>query len=704
MMPLVAAATLLSGPDWLVDPIATKARVSRQGNTITLGNGIIQRKFVLGENAATIRLDHLRTGEAFLRAVKPEAEVVIDGVTYPVGGLTGQPNLAFLRPDWIPGLKAIPNSFTFTGYQTGTTEKWLDWKRVRHNEDRPWPAPGASLTLTFEGPANSGAKDVVVQVRYELYDGSPILSKKIRVINDGPKAIRLDRFTTEILGVVEADSYVEASDQWPLPNLSVLSEYAFGGGNNSVHARTINWTPDPEYKTQVNYELKTPCLLRVAPPIGPDQIIEPGKSFDGFRSFMLLHDSSDRERKGLETRRFYRMMAPWVTENPLMLHLTSTDPKRALPAIDQAAECGFEMVILSFGSGVNMEDASPANIARFKELHDYAAKKGLELGGYSLLASRSINPENDVINPKTGKTGGTIFGNSPCLCSAWGQRYFQYLEIFINKTSFDLLEHDGNYPGDICASTTHPGHRGTEDSQWNQWVAIRDFYYRCRARGTYLNVPDWYYLAGSNKSGMGYRETNWSLPRAQQHIHARQNLFDGTWQKAPSMGWMFTPLVEYQGGGAAATIEPLKDHLADYEQHLYNNLGYGAQSCYRGFRLYDAPETKAMVVRAVEWFKKHRAILESDVIHLRRPDGERLDFVLHVNPKLETKGMLLVYNPTDQELTETLTVPLYYTGLRGSAKVAQNDGVSRTIKLSTDHAAQIKVKVPPMGRVWVTFR
>jgi hypothetical protein len=26
----------------------------------------------------------------------------------------------------------------------------------------------------------------------------------------------------------------------------------------------------------------------------------------------------------------------------------------------------------------------------------------------------------------------------------------------------------------------------------------------------------------------GYREDNWSLPRAQQLIHARQNIFDGT--------------------------------------------------------------------------------------------------------------------------------------------------------------------------------
>ena len=136
-------------------------------------------------------------------------------------------------------------------------------------------------------------------------------------------------------------------------------------------------------------------------------------------------------------------------------------------------------------------------------------------------------------------------------------------------------------------------------------------YADCLANGVFLNVPDNYFLAGSNKTGMGYRESNWSLPREQQHIHARQNLYDGTWEKTPSMGWMMVPLVEYQGGGPAATIEPLKDHLADYEMHLANNLGYGAQACYRGPRLYDSPEVKAAVIKWVSWFKKYRAILES---------------------------------------------------------------------------------------------
>ena len=172
------------------------------------------------------------------------------------------------------------------------------------------------------------------------------------------------------------------------------------------------------------------------------------------------------------------------------------------------------MVIFSFGSGLNMEDVSAGNIAKFKALADYAHSKGVQIGGYSLLASRRIDDANDVINPKTGHTGGAIFDNSPCLGSEWGLEYFQHIKTFLTETGFDLLEHDGSYPGDDCASTTHPGHHGLEDSQWTQYQQIAELYRWCRGRGIYLNVPDWYFLVGANKTAMGYRETNWSLPRA----------------------------------------------------------------------------------------------------------------------------------------------------------------------------------------------
>ena len=124
-----------------------------------------------------------------------------------------------------------------------------------------------------------------------------------------------------------------------------------------------------------------------------------------------------------------------------------------------------------------------------------------------------------------------------------------------------------------------------------------------RGRGVYLNVPDWYFLTGSTKSAMGYREVNWSLPRERQILLGRQNIFDGTWWKTPSMGWMFVPLTEYQGGGAAATLEPLSEHLDAYAAHLAQNFGAGVQACYRGPRLYDTDETKAVVKKWVDFYK-----------------------------------------------------------------------------------------------------
>lgn len=691
--------------DWLLGRPDARAviRHDKQHNEITLSNGLLARTIRLAPNAATTAFDNLTTGETLLRAVAPEAEIEINGKHYAIGGLTGQPNLAYLRRDWVNALQADATAFQFERFETGKPVERMAWKRSRRATNAIWPAAGIALTLWFAPPAGE-LPGVKVAVHYELYDGAPLISKWITVHNNGNKLLRLNSFKSEILRVVETESQVDPSTEWQRPRLTVLTDFAFGGMSVASLHRAVFWTDDPAYKTQVNYELKTPCLLEVKPPLGPDIDIVAGTTFTGIRAFELLHDNDDRERQGLAIRKLYRMMAPWATENPLMMHLTSTDPQVVYPAMDQAAECGFEMVIISFGSRFNMEDVSPENIAKFRAFREYANKKGLELGGYSLLASRRISDEHDVINPKTGKTGGAIFGNSPCLESQWGQEYFAKIKTFISETGFNLLEHDGNYPGDVCASTAHPGHRGLNDSQWTQYQRITEFYRWCRARGIYLNVPDNYFLAGSNKVGMGYRETNWSLPREQQHIHARQNLFDGTWLKTPSMGWMFVPLVQYQGGGAAATIEPLREHLADYEQHLANNLGYGAQACYRGPRLYDSPETKAAVIKWVTWFKQYRDILESDVIHVRRADGRNLDAVLHVNPTLPTKGFAMIYNPADVPLQQEITLPLYYTGLREMALVTEQNGKSVRIKLDRQYRITIRANVAARSNKWFVIR
>lgn len=691
--------------DWLLDATPYEAAAYRgtSPDELILSNGLIRRTFRLAPNGATVGFDQLTQGQALLRGVKPEAQITVNGVSYEVGGLKGQPNYAFLRPEWLDTLSTSAEAFQFAGYELSEPSAPFAWKRMRHHDQRlAWPPRGVHLRMDYEAPQTEAAPAARVAIHYELYDGLPVIGKWLEITNEGDRPFVLDQVTSELLAVVEYSSAVESREfQVRPPNLHVETDYAFSSFTaRDANHHVVHWKPDPDYHSQVNYLKQTPCLLEVSPEIGPSQVLQAGDTFTSFRTFLLAYDSYERERNSLALRRMYRTLAPWSTENPLMMHARFADWERVKLAIDQAAEVGFEMVILTFGSGFKIEDDSEAYLQKMKGYADYAREKGVEIGGYSLLASRSISPLHDVRMPE-GQS--PTFGNSPCIGSEWGEAYFQKLYQFYEQTGFSLLEHDGSYPGDVCAARHHPGHAGLLDSRWNQYQVISKFYQWCRGRGIYLNVPDFYYLTGSNKCGMGYREVNWSLPRSQQLIHTRQNIYDGSWQKLSSMGWMFVPLTEYHGGGAAATIEPLNEHLDHYERMITSNLGGGVQACYRGPRLYDTEETRRMVTRWVDWYKAHRAVLEGDIIHLRRADGRDLDYWLNVNPKGEEKGLLAVFNPLSEPVNKTLYVPLYYTGLKKRARVRAEDGSSRRRELDAQGGLFLDVEVPAHGFRWWIF-
>ncbi len=705
-----ATAPAQVASDWLIDSSPYAAKVEETKGTIVLSNGLIRREIRIAPNAATVALDNLMTGQNEIRSVRPEAAVTINGISFEVGGLTGQPIHNYISPAWLDTMKANPSAFTYSRHSSGKTKERLSWKPRTEWMSSPaaWPPPGVSLDIEFNALA-TGPQGVTVTVHYELYDGIPLFCKWLTVKNTGSSPITIDSFKAEILAAIEPASLVEGKPEdfsvFPR-SLHVETDFAFGGSMNSgSDAPGVAWKSDPLFESQVHYERRTPCLLECGPAVGPSAVLESGKSFDTFRVFELLHDSTDRECRGLAVRRMYRTISPWVLENPLIFHVRSADPASVRAAVDQAAEVGFELVLMTFGSGFEIENNDPKYIAQLKTLADYAHSKGIALGGYSLLSSRSIDVANDVVNPATGKTGGFArFGNAPCIGSQWGQNYFRKLYAAFEATGLDVFEHDGSYPGDVCASTNHPGHKGLADSQWSQWKEISTFYAWCRGKGIYLNVPDWYYLAGSNKCGMGYRETNWSLPREQQEIIERQNIFDGTWTKTPSMGWMFVPLTEYQGGGPAATIEPLHEHLDHYQRRLANLLGAGVQACYRGPRLYDTDATRDAVRSWVTWFKSHRSILESDIIHGRRADGRDIDWLYHVNPALEDKLMLVVYNPTDQPVQRTLSIDTTYSGLADSITVSGAAGPQAIVTLDHRGRAAIKIDVPARGMSWYTCK
>ena len=897
--------------DWLIkgDQYISKVILSSNGKDLLISNGIVEKSFRITPNFAGTAIKNLVSGQNYLRAVRPEAQITVNGQKFNIGGLSGQPIQNYLPFQWIEKLTNDEESFQYVKYTIQDIKPRFDWKIRKEwiTTDVKWPASGKELIVEFKAPdfkvkeaplailladnfikmnsvwkvsaskgnernsfINEGkpgeimatenvsvyaertfpqeataaecfvspgtdkssiygpglalvfsdkiiklnlkplkgcfgiwngtreqefgkltdgqsyhlrlksfnnnilcevsedgktwnelnriycpekplsvrigkmdregknsdsrnpgnlqrcqiksfaflgkpiinqaepsmVKGLIVKVHYEIYDGLPLISKWITVHNNSGTSIVLNRFVSEIMAAVEAESSVEGEADWQLPNMHVETDFAFSSmSNRKANNAAVHWMPDSTYTSQVNYALKTPCLLEVRPPMGPEWEIKPGEEFSSFRAWELFFDSFDKERKGLTDRKMYRTIAPWITENPVLMHVRNADPDAVKLAVDQCAEVGYQMVIMTFGSGFNMESGDTAYYRGIKILADYAHSKGIALGGYSLLASRSVGPKDDIINPATGKSGGiAYYGNSPCLGSEWGINYFRKIKEMYQATGLDIIEHDGSYPGDICGSTVHPGHKGLDDSQWSQFRTISEFYQWCRATGVYLNVPDWYYLNGSSKCGMGYREVNWSLPRAQQEIIERQNIFDGTWTKTPSMGWMFVPLTEYQGGGAAATIEPLNQHLEHYGQRLANLFGAGVQACYRGPRLYDTDSTKAVVKHWVDFYKKHRQILDSDIIHLRRADGRDWDGLLHVNPAGVEKGLLMLYNPLEEPITRELKIPVYYTGLSDNVQVIQQEGQAKTYSISRDYDITLKVTIPARGQQYFVIK
>ena len=82
--------------DWLLDDQPYRAEITQESDEISISNGLIRRTFRLGPNAATVAFENVITNETFIRGVKPEADITINGKQYPVGGLIGQPNYAFL--------------------------------------------------------------------------------------------------------------------------------------------------------------------------------------------------------------------------------------------------------------------------------------------------------------------------------------------------------------------------------------------------------------------------------------------------------------------------------------------------------------------------------------------------------------------------------------------------------------------------------
>eukprot|EP00041_Stephanoeca_diplocostata_P022131 m.524555 g.524555 ORF g.524555 m.524555 type:complete len:930 (+) comp21989_c0_seq4:241-3030(+) len=444
--------------------------------------------------------------------------------------------------------------------------------------------------------------------------------------------------------------------------------------------------------------------------LGPGAYIDgdTGEAFTSFRSFLLVHDSTDVERQALGHHRATQILAPHVMENPVFFHATDVSLEGFKETIDQMALVGFEMLVFSFGTGFNLENANALYLDKIKAQVAYAKSKGIEVGGYDLICLDRGGPAFPQWTAH-GAAAGDL-----CFASGWYDHLHGLVLDFINATGLSMLETDGPYGGESCTATTHSHHHGEVDSVYRQTQLQNTFYKEMRQLGVFINQPDDYFFQGGQKTGMGYDEQQYSLPRWRDLSISRMGMYDDMYLHLPTQGWMFVPVSDYHAGGEAAEFG---QDPAAYEFALAQYLGAGVAACYRGPRPFASPATQTALTKWITFYKTHRHVLTQPIVHVRRADMQSWDGWLHVNPlawgtqarrtaggcvglcrgsePVPEVGAAVFFNPTDTAIATNVSIPLYYTGLTTTAHISVNEGPQTSLPLARDFSISVHLVMPP---------
>ena len=80
-----------------------------------------------------------------------------------------------------------------------------------------------------------------------------------------------------------------------------------------------------------------------------------------------------------------------------------------------------------------------------------------------------------------------------------------------------------------------------------------------------------------------------------------------------------------------------------------------------------------------------------------------IDAILHVNPFIANKGLLMIYNPTSTSVSQNLTVPLYYTGVDASVNVSQEAQTGKVYTLTRDYTITLSITMAAKTVTWFLF-
>lgn len=606
--------------DWVINSDFAPVKIIEQDEKIIFENGLIRREIEAG-GCKTVSFFNLQKDIELIDSPCCDFALSVNGRAYDA------------------------DAFDFCGIAIVPCEERVPFKKSpTMTYGGEYPPPGKAAELYYKGRELS----VDVTVRYEIYDGMPVIMKRLTVKNTAEADITVDNITADVLSVTENRDTVFVDSDYD-------STTQFLGLELSKYAK--------------NYARWRYNFLEVAPLYRMNVKLKRGEELSSICAFELLFGADYYEQRLIEVKEMYRRIAPWCTDNVLFFHLISNSSRVIRKAADQCAEIGLEMIIQSFGSGVNMESGNERYLNRIKKAYDYGHKKGLRMGAYTLAYVKNYRPVR-------GDEALNHDGSHICRCLAcdWAEQYMKNVVRFIDRTGADAVEIDGPYGMLMCSGGKTHRHDDFTDSQYKQWKgSVVDWYRELKKRGIYINAPDWHFLNGINRCGVGYEEIAFSEKRAEQLITSRIYYYKGTFDKNPSQGWGFLPLNVYHGGGKDAMFFPTEQNAFEFDWAMAQITASGVWPTIRGRRVYDSQKGKEIFKKWVGIFKKYRHVLNGITVHFlpprinpEKPDRTTcIDAIMNQLPYGDTRGFVMFFNQTDSEITEEITVPVYYTGLTG---------------------------------------
>lgn len=635
-----------------------------------------------------------------------------------------------------PGvLIPLPGALVFTGYTVGAPTAAYNWTAGKRGSPAglSWPPAGIALQVAFTGAPGSVLAGIDVRVSYEMYTGSPSMTKWVTVARgDLNSGVTLNSIVVETLAVnppfapLATITYPQSTATSPplFPSsgkLGLLTDFYYATWVNWTNGDVTDGTPGSTQPIVTVTELgdlswpvqTTPwksarvfeLLFDDGPEAGSATALFP--SSENYWGCTLGPCSNVgtgaalqggmTERRGLTIRRFMALIAPQTLENPLQNHLTASDSASIRASCTAMASVGWEMLVLSYGSGADVENLDPAYLSRMAADIAFCNALGIEVGAYDLIGwSRDPGNGWSALTPD-----GSDSGNA-CFASGWEAYLGHAFFAFANATGLTMLETDGPYAGYSCSNASHAGHAGDANAVAVQSRAMASMYARLQSAGIYLNAPDSYFTAGISKMGIGYNEGTFRLPDVDLiSLIQRQVIYDATFYTIPSAAWSQLPMATYDFTSSF--------DLERFSAGVGGQLALGiATFIYQppGASFLPSPAVSPILSQWASFFKANRVLLSSgDVIHVRRPDGQGVDIILHARAGADVPGLLVLTNPTPAAITTTVTVPLYYTGLApgSAATVAWSGGANTPVQL--DWRARVvlqNVTVSPRSIAWAT--